>query len=178
MEEITELFDLFGENAFCSVCFEDVKQGERVRCLKECTHMFHSICIEKWFHEKSICPVCRKEYTIVKKSDEDEIIDDIQRLFLTWTIIHGILKKIKTADMYNENKEAIKLICSTFVLLPLDFDSRYSFSSMKIYIANRISKILCIPKNKIHRMPQVYRWVEKIENHINYRTLVQPLWSF
>lgn len=175
MEQITDLYDLFGESAFCNVCYEDVKEGERVRCLLECTHIFHSICIEKWFHEKTICPTCRKEYIIVSKKDE-EIIDDIQRLFLTWTIIHGILRKLRTAYEFNRNKETIKRICSIFRLLPVDLDSRYSFSIMKQYIANRISKNMGIEKNKIHKHPNVYRCIEKIENHSQF-LLISPIWS-
>ena len=178
MEEITDLYDLFGENAFCNVCFEDVKEGERVRCLLECNHIFHSVCIEKWFHEKTVCPTCRKEYviTVLDDTKNNEIIDDIQRLFLTWTLIHGILRKLRTADEFNRNKETIKIICRTFRLLPVDLDSRYSFSVMKQYIANRISKIMGIEKNKIHKHPHVYRCIDKIENHPQF-LLVSPLWS-
>ena len=180
MEEITELYDLFGELVFCNVCYEDVKEGERVRCLSECHHIFHSLCIEKWFHEKTICPTCRKEYVLIfdKESKHNEIIDDIHRLFLTWTIIHGILRKLRTADEFNRNKETIKTICTTFCLLPLELDSRYSFTIMKQYIANRISKNTGIEKNKIHKHPNVYRCIDKIENHAQYNTLVAPLWDF
>lgn len=178
MEQITELFDLFGENAFCNVCYEDVKEGERVRSLLECTHIFHSVCIEKWFHEKTICPTCRKIYILPALEVKPvEPIDDIERLFLTWTVIHGILRKLRNAEEFNRNKENIKTICTIFTLLPVDLDSRYSFSIMKQYIANRISKKLGIPKNKIYRQPHVYRCVDKIENHPRF-TIIAPLWCF
>lgn len=176
MEQNSELFDLFGETAFCNVCCEDVKEGDRVRSLKDCQHTFHAGCIEKWFREKTICPTCRTIY-IEPIEPEKDLLEDIERLFLTWTMIHGILKKLRTADQFNRNKENIKTICTIFTLLPVDLDSRHSFSIMKQYISNRISKISGIPVNRIHRQPQVYRWVDKIENHPRF-AIVAPLWSF
>ena len=176
MEYNSELFDLFGETAFCNVCYEDVKEGDRVRSLKDCQHIFHALCIEKWFHEKTICPTCRTNY-ITPIEPEKDLLDETERLFLTWTMIHGILRKLRTADEFNCNKENIKTICTIFTLLPVDLDSRHSFRLMKQYIANRISRAIGIPVNRIHRQPQVYRWVDKIENHPRF-SLVAPLWSF
>ena len=65
MDNISELFDLFGETMFCSICHEDIKEGERVCLLSDCNHGFHNTCINKWFKEKHECPVCRKNYNII-----------------------------------------------------------------------------------------------------------------
>lgn len=177
MDNISELFDLFGETIFCSICHEDIKEGERVCLLSDCKHGFHNTCIVKWFKEKHECPVCRKNYNLIINNNSYELMDDIERLFLTYTIIYGILKKLNTAELFNQNKNNIKNICSSFRLLPVDLDSRYSFYIMKQYIANRISKYLNIEKNKIRKHPSVYIWIDKIERSPNFRTLVEPLWA-
>jgi hypothetical protein len=55
----TELYDLFGESVFCSVCQEDVQEGERVRVIHSCQHGFHATCIEPWLLNKGTCALCR-----------------------------------------------------------------------------------------------------------------------
>jgi len=178
MDEIADLYDLFGESAFCNICQDDIKEGERVYCLNKCKHVFHNDCIEKWFKEKTICPVCRTTYNVIFRNDNDIIINDIDRLFMTWTLIHGVLKKHKNAESFNNKKNEIKTLFSSTRLnnvksLYVDLDSRSALSSMKSYIATRISKLLYIDKNKIYRQPQVYNWIDRIESIVN----INSLWS-
>jgi hypothetical protein len=176
MDGISELFDLFGETAYCSICLEDIAEGARVRCLNTCQHIFHSNCIDKWFLEKNCCPTCRKDYSIIVKKDTQELMNDIDRLFMTWTLLHGVLKKIKTADLYNEKKNDIRLVLSKFRSLPIDLDSRSSFQTTKNYISNRICKLRNLHKIQIHRQPQIYQWIDKIESHAEYNTLISSVW--
>jgi hypothetical protein len=177
MDNISDLFDLFGESACCSICLEDISQGARVRSLNECSHIFHSVCIDKWFLEKSCCPTCRREYTLPQKSDDSEIMNSIDRLFMTWTLVHGVLRKIRLANTFNEKKGDIKLVFAKFRSLPVDLDTRYSLASTKQYIAARICKLQNISKVQVHRQPQVYHWIDKIENHSDYRSLIQHVWA-
>jgi|UniRef100_A0A6C0IFR2 hypothetical protein len=170
MECITELFDLFGESIFCSICQDDCKEGERIRSFYECEHSYHSKCIEQWFSEKHTCPTCRKEFKIPKeiKITYDNV-NDLERLYLTWTCIHGILKKMNNAIKFNEKKNELRNNLTQFryesyKLLPLDLDSRYSLCSMKQYIATKIARIASIDKNSIHRQPNVFIWIDRIES--------------
>ena len=43
----------------CGICLEDItfKQFKKL----DCNHTFHKICIERWYLNKSTCPLCRKE---------------------------------------------------------------------------------------------------------------------
>ncbi|KAE8780180.1 RING-H2 finger protein ATL80-like [Hordeum vulgare] len=43
----------------CSVCLEDLEDGEMVRQLPACKHLFHVGCIDMWLHSHTTCPVCR-----------------------------------------------------------------------------------------------------------------------
>ncbi|GJR22157.1 RING-H2 finger protein ATL3-like protein [Tanacetum coccineum] len=43
----------------CSVCINEVEQGEKTRILPKCNHAFHAECIDMWFHSHSTCPICR-----------------------------------------------------------------------------------------------------------------------
>lgn len=46
-------------SALCAVCLEDVRQGETVRRLPACGHLFHKDCIDMWLHSHTTCPLCR-----------------------------------------------------------------------------------------------------------------------
>ncbi|KAG8376883.1 hypothetical protein BUALT_Bualt09G0110400 [Buddleja alternifolia] len=43
----------------CAVCLGEFKEGEGVRVLPECTHVFHMLCIDKWLNNHYNCPLCR-----------------------------------------------------------------------------------------------------------------------
>ncbi|CAL1409701.1 unnamed protein product [Linum trigynum] len=43
----------------CSVCLSDFTEGEPVRALPVCSHVFHVACIDRWLLSHPNCPVCR-----------------------------------------------------------------------------------------------------------------------
>jgi hypothetical protein len=45
----------------CSICICDLKEGEQVRLLPHCGHVFHNDCIKQWLTEqKRSCPLCQE----------------------------------------------------------------------------------------------------------------------
>lgn len=43
----------------CSICLGDYKEGDMLRMLPECRHMFHAPCIDAWLRLHASCPMCR-----------------------------------------------------------------------------------------------------------------------
>ncbi|XP_019053848.1 PREDICTED: RING-H2 finger protein ATL52-like [Nelumbo nucifera] len=43
----------------CSVCLSVFEDGEDVRQLPLCKHLFHAPCIDMWLYSHSNCPLCR-----------------------------------------------------------------------------------------------------------------------
>uniref|UniRef100_A0A0E0JXZ2 RING-type E3 ubiquitin transferase n=1 Tax=Oryza punctata TaxID=4537 RepID=A0A0E0JXZ2_ORYPU len=43
----------------CAVCLGEVEQGEVVRRLPACLHVFHAACIVQWLRASATFPVCR-----------------------------------------------------------------------------------------------------------------------
>ncbi|KAB2035026.1 hypothetical protein ES319_D04G123700v1 [Gossypium barbadense] len=53
----------------CAVCLGELKEGETIRLLPNCRHLFHVPCIDNWFLAHSTCPICR---TLVDYSSGDQ----------------------------------------------------------------------------------------------------------
>ncbi|KAK2970450.1 hypothetical protein RJ640_015546, partial [Escallonia rubra] len=53
----------------CAVCLGEFEEGEWLKHLPNCSHIFHVSCIDTWFQSHSNCPLCRShvfnlEYSI------------------------------------------------------------------------------------------------------------------
>lgn len=53
--------DIQNNSIECTVCLNVLENGETVRTLPNCKHIFHAECIDKWFGSHSTCPICRTE---------------------------------------------------------------------------------------------------------------------
>ncbi|XP_070037102.1 RING-H2 finger protein ATL33 [Nicotiana tabacum] len=60
----------------CPVCLTAFVEGEEVRQLKTCKHMYHVVCIDKWLYSHSSCPVCRASIPVKRPRRPPVIIDD------------------------------------------------------------------------------------------------------
>ncbi|KDP29209.1 hypothetical protein JCGZ_16598 [Jatropha curcas] len=43
----------------CVICLGELQEGEKVRLLPNCRHVFHVPCIDYWFLSHTNCPICR-----------------------------------------------------------------------------------------------------------------------
>ncbi|KAK4780506.1 hypothetical protein SAY87_016612 [Trapa incisa] len=43
----------------CPVCLSEFEEGEVVKAIPHCGHVFHVQCIDRWLHTHVSCPVCR-----------------------------------------------------------------------------------------------------------------------
>ncbi|CAI8586869.1 unnamed protein product [Vicia faba] len=53
-----KIMKLYNESC-CSICFQDFENGELVRILPKCCHIYHLECIDKWLVQQGSCPICR-----------------------------------------------------------------------------------------------------------------------
>ena len=52
------------EDNECSVCQTNYTEGQSLRTITDCEHMFHQSCIDPWFARNSQCPNCRHDIRI------------------------------------------------------------------------------------------------------------------
>ena len=44
----------------CSLCIQRFREGDWIRLMPQCRHIFHQKCIDKWLRIKGQCPIDRK----------------------------------------------------------------------------------------------------------------------
>lgn len=47
------------DDASCSICLADYRDGELIRMLPDCRHSFHAACVDAWLRLHASCPMCR-----------------------------------------------------------------------------------------------------------------------
>uniref|UniRef100_A0A0E0JFI6 RING-type E3 ubiquitin transferase n=1 Tax=Oryza punctata TaxID=4537 RepID=A0A0E0JFI6_ORYPU len=52
--------------ADCAVCLSELADGEKVRELPNCRHVFHVECVDAWLRSRTTCPLCRAEAEVPK----------------------------------------------------------------------------------------------------------------
>lgn len=45
----------------CTICQDSMEEGQQVRRLQHCHHVFHKTCIDTWFRSNVHCPTCRHD---------------------------------------------------------------------------------------------------------------------
>ncbi|CAM8984673.1 unnamed protein product [Rhodiola kirilowii] len=54
----------------CSVCLGEFKHNEKLRCLQDCSHLFHMDCIDVWLQNNGNCPLCRTSISYTNPSSK------------------------------------------------------------------------------------------------------------
>lgn len=55
----------------CSICINEFKQGDRLKVLPHCHHIFHSKCILHWLTDcKNCCPLCMEEIVVDRSQNK------------------------------------------------------------------------------------------------------------
>ncbi|KAL8500555.1 hypothetical protein ACS0TY_020219 [Phlomoides rotata] len=66
---------IFDENTqsppYCAICLNDIRGGDSYRKLAECSHSFHSDCIDVWLRSHPTCPLCRNQVPQIISLEEN-----------------------------------------------------------------------------------------------------------
>lgn len=67
--------DEFQGDATCSICLSEYDEGDEIRHLPSCSHVFHVSCIDEWLLLNPSCPVCREP---LKQAEDVEAQGHVQ----------------------------------------------------------------------------------------------------
>lgn len=42
----------------CMICFEEFKNGDKIKVIQMCKHGFHTDCLTTWLNKEKRCPMC------------------------------------------------------------------------------------------------------------------------
>ena len=70
--EISSFQNESDEEILCSICRENIENGNIIRKIKTCNHMFHMTCIDRWFERHITCPHCRYDIREGVEGEEEE----------------------------------------------------------------------------------------------------------
>ncbi|XP_052141804.1 E3 ubiquitin-protein ligase EL5-like [Oryza glaberrima] len=59
--------------AQCAICLGVVRDGEAVRRLPECKHLFHVECVDMWLYSHATCPLCRRDVGAAAAAAGDKV---------------------------------------------------------------------------------------------------------
>ncbi|KAG6436131.1 hypothetical protein SASPL_101015 [Salvia splendens] len=45
----------------CPICLSEFEEGETVKLIPYCGHVFHAKCVDTWLHLHVTCPLCRSD---------------------------------------------------------------------------------------------------------------------
>ena len=60
-------------NEDCSICMDDMKEGDTLLRLPCGKHVFHAACMEGWLKEHNTCPLCRHAMPEQQRSDNNRL---------------------------------------------------------------------------------------------------------
>lgn len=84
----------------CPICLQEFLK--KIVCRPNfCSHQFCVECLVKWSEKQSSCPLCRKQYTKIKKIDEKNCDEDLQ------VVIHSDSEyELTDGDMDSESDDS------------------------------------------------------------------------
>jgi Ring finger domain len=87
----------------CSICLSFIEEGEQVRLLPNCRHLFHQECIDVWLSTNASCPVCRGDPEPRHSEHDEEFAIRVQ-----FEVIGlGVSSPISTNDRLSEEVETV-----------------------------------------------------------------------
>jgi len=55
----------------CAVCLYEFEGEDEIRWLKNCKHIFHRACLDRWMdHDRKTCPLCRNSFVHDETQEE------------------------------------------------------------------------------------------------------------
>lgn len=171
----TELFDVYGESFFCSICQEDIQEGQRTLVISSCQHGFHEACVSAWLRSKGTCPNCRSELSAQPAEERPRSTQqDLDRCYIAYILTDWLLRLFtKRSTLFLRYQREIRDFIHGFEwqgtrTIPIDISSLSGIGRIKSYIIRREQIVFdeVYPNQHhrvIHRSPRLLEIREQIQ---------------
>ncbi len=200
LDRETELFELFGEEGFCTICQSDLQEKDLVRSISKCNHLFHSECLENWLHRNPSCPLCRIELADTREIIREQIIanilrvlhEEIERLrndqrrrFLSFIVWRGVVRRLNRASAFEENRDVLEQFftqesfqINDYLVMRPTLQNRHQFmrslGELRIALLNHAStNMRTVP---LRNWPEFAEFQRIVSDYANTNQQFQRIW--
>jgi len=53
----------------CPICMVELEDGDLVKILPSCSHVYHGNCVDKWLKVNNSCPLCKREVGLLRHGE-------------------------------------------------------------------------------------------------------------
>ena len=100
----------------CAICYETIEPFQVRAVPRECSHAYHSVCLNRWLTENRSCPLCRKKISLESQIPwrtlfafslvwTQEMMRE--RAAMTFCFLSLLLKRYQTSASWNERRNEI-----------------------------------------------------------------------
>ena len=179
-----ETFDSVEKSIECSICLEEIKEGQKTLLIRGCRHGFHQECLDPWLVGNSTCPNCRgalRPPTEATPQQRIETLRELDRLYLTYSLYSWILQSFPGVK-FRQHADRIHSFLRSFSwneVRPISFNmtprNRGSLSSLRAlrgYLIQREATLFqqlhpTTPHPVLHRNPRVRQMVQQIHPQLS-----------
>lgn len=174
-----ETFDLFGEEIDCSICLEQIKEGQKTVLITSCQHGFHQACLDPWLLRHSTCPNCRGPIETQREALSNN--RELDRIYLTYVLFSWILQTFNglrfqrhyvTIHPFVSQLEWNSLRPIAFNMTTRNRTSLTSIRALRGYCISREATLFeqihpSLTHRVIHRNPRVLQIRDEIQPQLN-----------
>ncbi|KAL4465066.1 hypothetical protein ABPG72_012249 [Tetrahymena utriculariae] len=178
-----------GQEDNCPICYIEFKEDDELKELL-CSHIFHSVCIDRWIIKNQKCPMCRKSQDLeeylnfqqsrlhqIQQEQNQKIQQKLKNLMIQNTEFNftGEIKSRNQDEQLNQadleqtlNRELIQLsprTSQTFIFLKKEIESKEIDIFMQDY--NQHFNILPLPSESQNADQYKKNNKDSIESNIN-----------
>lgn len=133
----------------CSICLDQIQEGQVDFVLEQCNHRFHRACLDPWMETHSTCPNCRspirdEQQLLLIQQQRD--LHELDRIYLTYILFTWILQSFRGSEFKHHSNAIFSFVSQirwqsvrpiAFTMTPRNRVSLSSMKALRMYCVNR-----------------------------------------
>lgn len=149
----------------CSICLDQIQEGQEDSLLELCNHRFHRACLDPWMETHSTCPNCRGpilNHQQLSNLQHQRNVQELDRIYLTYILFTWILQGFR-GPVFKRHSNAIFSFISqihwesirpiAFTMTPHNRASLSCLKALRMYCMSREHTLFQqIYPDEVHRV--------------------------